>query len=153
MLLTPLRQHLQTVKFGYSSLYFLSSALPFYKFLNILFLSGRQFVHLVLPTQCLWPSLGDLVLSRVRWKGSLTWNQMLLRLLFNPLPTQRATLLALLSSCPSSQKRYLHIPEKEDPIMNRSCAKQSRPCASPERSSCVWRVYFLLSCWCFLLNL
>lgn len=75
------------------------------------------------------------MLSPVRWKGSLTWNQMLLRLLFNPLPTQRATLLALLSSCPSSQKRYLHISEKEDPIMNRSCAKHKVARVLPQRGA------------------
>lgn len=81
-------------------------------YLEAFLLSGRRVVHLVLPAQCLWPSLGDLILSPVRWKGSLTWNQMLLRLLFDPLHTHSHT-LGTVSSCPSTQKSYLHNPEKK----------------------------------------
>lgn len=109
MLPTPLRQHLQTVKFRYSPPSTVWSLL-FYTFGSFPPL-WRRVVHVVLPAQCLWPSPGDLILPPVRWKRSLTWNQMLLRLLFDPLHTHSHT-FGTVSSCPSTQKSYLHNPEK-----------------------------------------
>lgn len=76
-------------------------------------LSGQRVVHLVLPSQGLWPSLGDLTFSWVRWKGSLTWNQMLLRLTIHysiHFP-HRATHLALCPHVPHP-RRAICIPQR-----------------------------------------
>lgn len=115
MLPTPLRQHLQTVKFRYS---------PPSTFWPLLFPS----IHFE-TFSSLWPAGRP---SGSAFPGSLTipwWPYIFLGKveresdlesdatqtdysLFNSLPTQSHT-FGTVSSCPSSQKSYLHPPEKK----------------------------------------
>lgn len=90
-----------------------------------------MWAHLVLPSQRhregqavlvvevppLWGSvfdiLGDIMLSQVRWKESHLEPDITQAAIPSSSHINGATHLALLSWCPSSQKRHLHIPEKK----------------------------------------
>lgn len=96
--------------------------------------------------QCLWPSLGDM-LPQVRWKRKSNLEPKATQAaIWSTLLTNRATHLALLSSCPSSQKRHLHIPEKK--ILSWVETIQwnigSVTHVLPRKELCVWRVYSVM---------
>lgn len=91
--------------------------------------------------QCLWLSLCD-TLSQVRWKRESNLEPKATQAaIWSTFLTNRAMHLALLSSCPSSQKRHLHIPEKKILSWVEATLNIGSPMCFPERSSCLKGIF------------